>query len=197
MVPGSLTLSMSNVKEDFPDLVDPSLFKPTSRNVVKTIREIQWIGQTQCPDLTYVNNLYVTPQSVSLKQSQNIQITIEFKCEESDPPLNVIYGTYGSDNHVSYSRSFVTYKEKKPVFFDEFKIHLPIILNPKHHLLFTFHNLGATRELIGYAVFPIYSSKGFEFYLLSHNATNIFIWLNNNNIIIMFIYFFIFVSIEF
>ena len=132
MIPGNLVLSMGNVSEDIHGLVSPSLVAANSKNVYKITREIQWMGQTQCPDLTYVNNLYIIPHSVNIKQHQNIQISVEFKADESDSPLTSIYGTYGADNFVTLARTAVTYKEKKYFFLINFQHEI----SKKKYLLF-------------------------------------------------------------
>ena len=110
-------MTFSNVNEDIHGLISPSLISLNTKNVYKIVRELQWMGQTNCPDLTYVNNLYILPHFITFKQFQNVQITAEFKSSDNEEPLQNIYGAYGSDNFVSIARSAVTYKEKKYIFF--------------------------------------------------------------------------------
>lgn len=49
-------------------------------------------------------------------------------------------------NYVSEAYSTVSYHQKCPTFYDEFKIKLPADLNEKHHLLFTFYHISCRRR---------------------------------------------------
>lgn len=66
--------------------------------------------------------------------------------------------------------SSVTYHNKSPHYYDEFKIKLPPQLTERHHLLFTFYHITCQaprgpkgteppQTAIGYAVLPIYQKN--------------------------------------
>lgn len=102
--------------------------------------------------------------SISVKNlSINIQFFDDDSCKEK--PLSLLFGRSREDPFVASQWSSVQYHIKHPLFYDEFKIRLPI-LEKKHHFLFTFYQVNVqssktstSPQILGYAWLPLLSSS--------------------------------------
>eukprot|EP00004_Rigifila_ramosa_P013706 TRINITY_DN3060_c0_g1_i1.p1 TRINITY_DN3060_c0_g1~~TRINITY_DN3060_c0_g1_i1.p1 ORF type:complete len:1870 (+),score=510.82 TRINITY_DN3060_c0_g1_i1:771-5612(+) len=127
------------------------------------------------PHLTHCNNLYLYPENLNfvnyhsdLKHSaRNIAIRVSLRDNDADitqPGLKNIYSTFGVSLTHSVTSS-VFYHSKTPSYPDEFKILLPVSLNPAHHILFTFFHVSCKYDSrdkekdaevpLGYAWLPL------------------------------------------
>lgn len=163
-IPAQLTISFADQgSQDVPGVLDPSLNAVTWEKGMEVVREVEWFGSKMAPHSIYVNNLYIYPQTVTLRHNHpNIQVMVELRDNDATPArggLPIVYAGWDSLSMTSAGRSAVHYKEKRPAFFDEIKIQLPTVLTNKHHLLFTFRNVGldAQVETLAYAMLPIYN----------------------------------------
>lgn len=70
---------------------------------------------------------------------------------QPDDSAYAIFGKSSTSRYVSEAYTTVSYHQKCPSFYDEFKIKLPADLDDKHHLLFTFYHVSCRRRgtLIG------------------------------------------------
>ena len=133
---------------------------------------------TAHPFTSFTNLLYVFPkflkydaQKLFLK-AKNICCVVEFRDSDAENavPLRCIFGSAAreSQEFVSRVKTAVTHHNNNPVFYEEIKIALPVVLNEKQHLLFSFYHVsssslsnkkkeGASIDTpIGYAWVPIY-----------------------------------------
>jgi len=125
----------------------------------------------------YMHNMYVRPLSVNLaskelkrKSSQNISVQVELKStdEKMDTPgLASIYGKSSEPLLLSTAYTGVSYHDRSPEFFDEFKVKLPAVLTKRHNFVFTFLHVSCRGGLskkqntvIGRAVVPILGDNG-------------------------------------
>lgn len=94
--------------------------------------------------MNYLNNLYVYPQSLLYNKPGTYLIRVH--CLQSDEipcidpksvgGLPVFYDPMIASKSVQYLSTTILYKAKTPAFYDEFKLELPPVLTPLHHLLF-------------------------------------------------------------
>eukprot|EP01080_Neovahlkampfia_damariscottae_P009724 gene9724-1928_t len=140
------------------------------------------------PFLTFFNNLYIYPQAfcASIKDKKpSIAILMEFKSDDdslSVPSEKYFTKRYLPKEKTDYSISSVSYGTKNPFFYEEIKVDLPLVLNQKQHILFTFYNIMVDdikpgtisssqenlkcpiglmkKEIIGYSFLPI-SDNGY------------------------------------
>ncbi len=130
------------------------------------------------PFWTYMNNMYVYPESVNLsgQKAKNIGVRMLFRDGDEDAldlgasGLPVFYGKSACLAKSKESRTQVTFHNKEPVFSDEVKIALPARLHGRHHIVFAFHALNLepekkkkeeawTEQVIGFAVLPVYMNQ--------------------------------------
>lgn len=124
------------------------------------------------PSSSYVNNLYVYPQSLAFdsqkifNRARNIACFVEVKDNdvETAQPLNLIYGRPGTDVFIAKISCPVLHHNATPSWYEEIKIKLPLELHAKHHLLFTFFHIscdinkkkeGKIETCIGYSWLPL------------------------------------------
>ncbi len=80
----------------------------------------------------------------------------------------------------------VFYHQKRPHFYDEFKLRLPPKLTPKHHLLFTIKHMNFQQKkqdqnpevIVGYAALPLFS-KGSIIVTDGEHTLPVFVNLSN------------------
>lgn len=66
--------------------------------------------------------------------------------EEEHAAMSVIFGKSSSPEFTTEAYTAVTYHNKSPDFYDEFKIKLPSVLGDQHHLLFTFYHISCQKK---------------------------------------------------
>jgi hypothetical protein len=115
-----------------------------------TTRTAESMSRLQ-PNLQFENNWFFFPEGVNFSRysasgvsTRNICFDVKLMDDDSDPNrpgLKAIYGTSVESSYCDKARSHVFYHNKRPQFFDEFKIKLPTYLTSKHHLLITFYHM--------------------------------------------------------
>ncbi|KCV71554.1 hypothetical protein H696_02494 [Fonticula alba] len=168
-VPNSLTPSLAPVKP-YADV-----------NPLKIVREVGEFTTSQSgrQHMEFVNLLYVYPQMVNMSRwtggrdnARNIAIRMQFvptSVGGSSSPtaapgsnaLKALFGRAPGQSFVSEVYSAVSFHEKAPQFFDEFKVALPLNLLSaanEYHCLFTFYHIGCkprktlrSEHLLGYS----------------------------------------------
>jgi hypothetical protein len=94
--------------------------------------------------------LYIYPQSVNLSKKRNLFIRVELRKDDSDirkPPLEALFPRDSDSSMQKYGHSQVDISTKNPHYHDEFKVRLPAVLTPSHHLLFTFFHVDLQMKL--------------------------------------------------
>ncbi|XP_024384292.1 guanine nucleotide exchange factor SPIKE 1 isoform X3 [Physcomitrium patens] len=109
--------------------------------------------------------LYIYPQTLNLSKKRNLFVRVELRKDDYDirkPPLEALYPRDTDNNMQKYGHSQVDINSKTPHFHDEFKIRLPAVITPQHHLLFTFFHVDLQMKLeapkpvvVGYSVLPL------------------------------------------
>ncbi|CAA6654525.1 unnamed protein product [Spirodela intermedia] len=112
-----------------------------------------------------LHSLYVYPLSVNLSRKKNLFIRVELRKDDVDirrPPLESVYSRDPDAALQKWSHTQVAVSAKLASFHDEFKISLPAIMTPQHHLLFTFFDVDLQMKVeapkpvvIGYAALPL------------------------------------------
>ncbi|XP_078437571.1 guanyl-nucleotide exchange factor [Wolffia australiana] len=90
------------------------------------------------------HSLYVYPLSVSMSRKRNLFIQVELRKDDLDIRRQQIEALYPRDPDTALqkcSHTQVAIGSKLACFHDEFKLCLPSILTPQHHLLFTFFDV--------------------------------------------------------
>ncbi|XP_067121236.1 dedicator of cytokinesis protein 9 isoform X3 [Centruroides vittatus] len=124
---------------------------------------------------SYINHLYIFPKNLKydnqklFTKARNIACSVEVRDsdESGAQPLQCIYGRPGELPLVSCAFTAVTHHSTCPDFYEEVKIRLPLYLQDKHHLLFTFYHVschlpkaakkkeGPIETIIGYSWLPL------------------------------------------
>ena len=135
------------------------------------------------PFTSFTNLLYVFPKYLKydvqklFPKAKNICCIIELRDsdQENAMPLKCIFGspTRGNQEFVTRVKTAITHHNNNPEFYEEIKILLPVVLNEKQHLLFSFYHVSSSSlssnkkkesanidTPIGYAWIPIYPIKG-------------------------------------
>ncbi|XP_024369391.1 guanine nucleotide exchange factor SPIKE 1 isoform X5 [Physcomitrium patens] len=109
--------------------------------------------------------LYVYPQSVNLSRKRNLFVRVELRKDDVDirkSPLEALYPRDADSSMQKYAHSQIDANTKTPHYHDEFKIQLPAVLSPEHHLLFTFFHVDLQMKIeapkpvvVGYSVLPL------------------------------------------
>jgi hypothetical protein len=166
-IPGLLDVQLE-LLDCFPlSTIDPSMrpyqaSKDTDTPSAGLIKEVEWFGNKLHPFLSYVNNLYVQPEVVSLRHSHAaVRVRIQLLEDDVEPslirPLEVIFARWDGRIQLSEDYTAVCLKDKRSAFSEEIKMQLPGVLTEKHHLLFTIVAYPSGQAL-GYAYSPIFSS---------------------------------------
>lgn len=164
--------------------VMPFKYPPTEQATIEINEFLTNSPSTAYPFTSFTNLLYVFPKYLKydvqklfpIWNGKNICCVIEFRDSDQEDavPLKCIYGSPARCNQefVSRVKTAVTHHNNNPEFYEEIKILLPVILNEKQHLLFSFYHVSSSslsnkkKEAtnidtpIGYAWHPIYSVRG-------------------------------------
>nr|XP_024395928.1 guanine nucleotide exchange factor SPIKE 1-like isoform X2 [Physcomitrium patens] len=110
--------------------------------------------------------LYIYPQTINLSKKRNLFVRVELRKDDYDirqPPLEALYPRDSDSNMQKYGHSQVDVNVKIPHFHDEFKIRLPAVITPQHHVLFTFFHVDLQMKLeapkpvvVGYSVLSLF-----------------------------------------
>lgn len=122
------------------------------------------------PYSSFRHHLFVYPESADMRSTsyRNIACRVEFLAKETAPSSGHAQGLPCMYNPLdrtldTHRTTSVLYHNKFPDFHDEIKVALPIKLNERHHLLFTFYHIscnekssdkGSVEKPIGYAWLP-------------------------------------------
>ncbi|XP_043275620.1 dedicator of cytokinesis protein 9 isoform X2 [Venturia canescens] len=101
------------------------------------------------PYTTYVNHLYVYPQTLNFdtqkifSRARNIACIVELRDDDGEDaqPLRCIYGKPGSQLLCPRANCAVLHHNAVPSWYEEIKMRLPTKLHAKHHLLFSFYHI--------------------------------------------------------
>eukprot|EP00252_Welwitschia_mirabilis_P019875 TRINITY_DN4713_c0_g1_i1.p1 TRINITY_DN4713_c0_g1~~TRINITY_DN4713_c0_g1_i1.p1 ORF type:complete len:1841 (+),score=338.97 TRINITY_DN4713_c0_g1_i1:465-5987(+) len=94
--------------------------------------------------------LFLYPLTVSLSRKRNLFIKIEMRKDDVDirkHALEVVYPRYADASFQKCFYTQVAVGARTSHYHDEIKLRLPAILNPQHHLLFTFYHLDLSTKL--------------------------------------------------
>lgn len=174
---GSLETTASNIVNSSHVPVVP--FKlPIAEPAIVEIQEFLTKNpSTSYPFTSFTNLLYCFPkflkydaQKLFLK-AKNICCVVEFRDSDAENavPLRCIFGSPAreSQEFVSRVKTAVTHHNNNPTFYEEIKLLLPVVLNEKQHLLFSFYHVSSSslsnkkkegtniETSIGYAWWPI------------------------------------------
>ncbi|XP_042203401.1 dedicator of cytokinesis protein 7-like isoform X8 [Homarus americanus] len=121
------------------------------------------------PHYFYRNLLFVSPRDLNFNNrpgsARNIAVKIQFMAgEEEQAAMSVIFGKSSCPEYTTEVHTAVTYHNKSPDFYDEFKIKLPPVLGDQHHILFTFYHISCQKKNeektietpVGYTWIPVY-----------------------------------------
>ena len=82
-----------------------------------------------------------------LGSARNIAVKVQFMAgEEEHAAMCVIFGKSSCPEFATEAYTAVTYHNKSPDFYDEFKVKLPPVLGDQHHLLFTFYHISCQKK---------------------------------------------------
>eukprot|EP00027_Filamoeba_sp_ATCC50430_P006902 CAMPEP_0168562256 /NCGR_PEP_ID=MMETSP0413-20121227/12026_1 /TAXON_ID=136452 /ORGANISM="Filamoeba nolandi, Strain NC-AS-23-1" /LENGTH=1688 /DNA_ID=CAMNT_0008593671 /DNA_START=186 /DNA_END=5252 /DNA_ORIENTATION=+ len=120
------------------------------------------------PYLSYVNNLYIYIESVSVKAPSDANIQVKVQLKSNDKNLHTkdeekyFYSITGE--LVPFMFTSVASHTKAPQFCDEMKLKLPPNLTPDHHLLFTFYNCTVKKGNkiyypLAHSILPLYKGS--------------------------------------
>ncbi|KAG0718405.1 Dedicator of cytokinesis protein 7 [Chionoecetes opilio] len=115
------------------------------------------------------NLLFIAPKELNFNNrpgsARNIAVKIQFMAgEEEHGALSVMFGKSSCPEFTSEAYTAVTYHNKSPDFYDEFKVKLPAVLGDQHHILFTFYHISCQKKNeektietpVGYTWLPVY-----------------------------------------
>ncbi|XP_033225104.1 dedicator of cytokinesis protein 9 isoform X4 [Belonocnema kinseyi] len=160
----SLTTSLAMLKPfPLPPATEPTL----------EIAEFESSSEKEIhPYATFVNHLYVYPQSLCFDsqkiftRARNIACIVELRDDDNENavPLRCIYGRPGGPLLRLRASCAVLHHNATPSWYEEMKIRLPTKLHVKHHLLFSFYHISCdmnkkkengVENCVGYSWLPL------------------------------------------
>ncbi|XP_069942509.1 dedicator of cytokinesis protein 7 isoform X6 [Cherax quadricarinatus] len=121
------------------------------------------------PHYYYRNLLFISPKDLNFNNrpgsARNITVKIQFMAGEDElAAMSVIFGKSSCPEFTTEAHTAVTYHNKSPDFYDEFKVKLPAVLGDQHHILFTFYHISCQKKNeektiespVGYTWLPVY-----------------------------------------
>lgn len=181
-IPGRCTIRLKRIPSEdvIPGRLSPSLIPVNPTSDTSVFKEMQEFSSTPVlePYTDYVNDLFLYIENANLSARTGSpsakDIAIEIKLKDTDEDINeeglpLIYAN-GRNTFVSSSVTPVTYHNKNPTFYQEFKIKLPPILHSAHHIVFTFYQINVqtvsktlkssqVKIPIGYSFLQIYPNE--------------------------------------
>ncbi|XP_013878404.1 dedicator of cytokinesis protein 11 [Austrofundulus limnaeus] len=182
IIPGQLNVTIECVPPDLSNTVTSSYvpvrpFEDSCERVSLEIEEfLPEEAKYNHPFTTYKNQLYIYPcllkydNQKTFTKARNLAVCIQFKDsdEEGATPLKCIYGKPGDSLFTSSTYAAVLHHNQSPEFYDEVKIELPVHIDEKHHILFTFFHISCessskagskkregVESLVGYSWMPL------------------------------------------
>ncbi|CAH0557569.1 unnamed protein product [Brassicogethes aeneus] len=179
VIPGTLQINVSAV-HDLPQNslttsllpLKPFPLPPTHEPSIE-IMEFEGNSEKEIhPYSTFVNHLYVYPQSLNFDtqktftRARNIACVIELRDSDNEEAkgLQCIYGRPDQQPLVAQTSCAVLHHNTIPTWYEEVKIKLPTNILSTHHLLFTFYHISCDitkkREIsiencVGYSWLPL------------------------------------------
>ncbi|XP_045601170.2 dedicator of cytokinesis protein 7 isoform X6 [Procambarus clarkii] len=172
-LPGLLKLDISPVRDQPKYCLTPELVKlhPYPDEKCRPIKEVVEFSPRDIlvPHYYYRNLLFVSPKDLNFNNrpgsARNIAVKIQFMAgEDEQAAMSVIFGKSSCPEYTTEAHTAVTYHNKSPDFYDEFKIKLPGVLGDQHHILFTFYHISCQKKNeektieapVGYTWLPVY-----------------------------------------
>eukprot|EP01117_Protostelium_nocturnum_P015724 TRINITY_DN611_c0_g1_i2.p1 TRINITY_DN611_c0_g1~~TRINITY_DN611_c0_g1_i2.p1 ORF type:complete len:1956 (-),score=658.81 TRINITY_DN611_c0_g1_i2:97-5964(-) len=175
LFPNKLILGIKNPKTESKgkkynssNMVSKEDLLSTEENAI--IQEVQYFDEKTdpFPHTNYFNDLYIYPESLSIKvpSESNVMIKVELRMD-----CNSLEGSGKKHVYSPYSKTFAYHhftlapsSSKQFLYTDEIKIKLPPILNNKSHVFFTFYNCSARKggkssTVLGHAFIPIFEGQ--------------------------------------
>uniref|UniRef100_A0A5S6QDK1 Dedicator of cytokinesis protein 7 n=1 Tax=Trichuris muris TaxID=70415 RepID=A0A5S6QDK1_TRIMR len=129
------------------------------------------LRDTFAPNLHYRNLFYVYPKSANFSGrsglARNIAVKVEMVRGQGDA-LPVVFGKSSCPELQGFAFTVVNYHDKSPQFYDEIKMLIPVDLNDRDHILFTFYHVSCKQKaqadsgdpstVVGYSWLPLYSN---------------------------------------
>uniref|UniRef100_A0A336LXY2 CSON007578 protein n=2 Tax=Culicoides sonorensis TaxID=179676 RepID=A0A336LXY2_CULSO len=177
VIPGSLRIAVEPLFNETPNnslTTTLAPIKPFPMPVAAepSIEICEFLGATDkdvYPFTTFVNHLYVYPLALNFEnqklfsRARNIAVLIELRENDSEKAvaLPCIYGRPGQTQKLVTQISCpVLHHNTNPIWYEEIKIRLPLVITAQHHILFSFvHvscNIGKKKDSD-----PVESSVGF------------------------------------
>ncbi|XP_043521247.1 dedicator of cytokinesis protein 9 [Frieseomelitta varia] len=179
VIPGWLKIKIESIT-DLPDntlstslaALKPFPLPPISEATLE-IPEFESTSEKDVhPYTTYINHLYVYPQTLSFDtqkiftRARNIACIVELRDDDCEnvTPLRCIYGRPGGPLLCLRASCAVLHHNAVPSWYEEIKIRLPSKLHSKHHLLFSFYHISCDmnkkkengiESCVGYAWSPL------------------------------------------
>ncbi|XP_046588426.1 dedicator of cytokinesis protein 9 isoform X5 [Neodiprion lecontei] len=156
IIPGWLKLKIEPITEIPENTLTTSFvplkpfpIPPTSEPTLE-IAEFEGSSEREVhPYITYINHLYVYPQTLSFDtqkiftRARNIACIVELRDNDSEnaEPIRCIYGKPGLSILRLKASCSVLHHNAVPSWYEEIKMRLPTKLSSKHHLLFSFYHI--------------------------------------------------------
>ncbi|CAI5481012.1 unnamed protein product [Closterium sp. Yama58-4] len=129
---------------------------------------LDFTDMTRAEPFTHLEHLaFVYPHSVTLPKKLNLFMRLELRDDDTDlqssrPQLEAIFPWEREHAMQRVASSQVAMGMRPSLFHDEFKIQLPAVLRPSHHLLFSFFHIDLAVKadrpkpvVVGYSVMPL------------------------------------------
>ncbi|XP_046736743.1 dedicator of cytokinesis protein 9 isoform X7 [Diprion similis] len=156
VIPGWLKLKIEPITEIPENTLTTSFvplkpfpIPPTSEPTLE-IAEFEGSSEREVhPYITYINHLYVYPQTLSFDtqkiftRARNIACIVELRDSDNEnaQPIRCIYGKPGLSILRLRASCSVLHHNAVPSWYEEIKMRLPTKLSSKHHLLFSFYHI--------------------------------------------------------
>ncbi|XP_059491152.1 dedicator of cytokinesis protein 7 isoform X2 [Neocloeon triangulifer] len=174
-IPATLKLDISPCPEEFKYCLTPELaqLRPYPDDKGRPTKEILEIIPREifAPNYVYRDLMYVYPKDVNFASrtvmagsARNIAVKIQLMSgEDESNAMPCLFGRSSCPEFSSEQYTAVTYHNKNPDFYDEFKLKIPCNLSSNHHLLFTFYHISCQKKSeqptvetpIGYTWLPL------------------------------------------
>ncbi|CAB3365687.1 Hypothetical predicted protein [Cloeon dipterum] len=174
-IPASLKLDIAPCPEEFKYCLTPELarLRPYPDDKGRPTKEVLEFVPREIfvPNYLYRDLLFVYPKDVNFASrtvmagsARNIAVKIQLMSGEDEASaMPVLFGRSSCPEFATEQYTSVTYHNKNPDFYDEFKIKVPCNLSNNHHLLFTFYHISCQKKSeqptvetpIGYTWLPL------------------------------------------
>ncbi|GJP38566.1 hypothetical protein CLOM_g23007 [Closterium sp. NIES-68] len=161
------TRSMESIGSDVEEMGALSRTFSISR-LLNGFHALDFTDMTRAEPFTHLEHLvFVYPHSVALPKKLNLFVRVELRDDDADlqssrPQLEAIFPWERDHAMQRVASSQVAMGMRPSLFHDEFKIQLPAVLQPSHHLLFSFFHIDLAVKsdrpkpvVVGYSVMPL------------------------------------------